>query len=520
MKSIDKFDLGNNKTSYLLLEEPCILSTDVIGEYLNFDYYNPVYLKTLRKIEKIGKLAQLEPDVAKVTRITGWDTTKHVQYLDEEIEDVSEGIPFLRVQNVLPFKIDIEFAETKYITKEAHKKLKNSQIKPGDIVMTITGRVGSACVKPNGFRECNASQEVVRIRPKDGYDPYYLVAFLNSDLGKHQLQRLQTGSSRPRTLIKNVRKIKIIPPSTNTEKLIIKNVQNLESEIKRIENEIANHEEQIRHFITQRFNIQPSLKEWKYFEADIKERFDVKYYDPKIKQFQSYMKSKSKELSFKYVPLKEIVTFPAKIEKDSTGKIIRYNRWDPRKKPSPDGRITPNSIFKHVRISNMDYRYCEITSYSEYMGKEAPGRARVVLYENDIITATSGSATGTPRHKTGIVTMEFDRSIATTGFTKLRIKNDENGKPLVLPYYLVGLLRSDFVLDDIKRRTRGSTIPNINEDDLLDVMVPVPLDDNIQKVMADKIEELIKTLKSKLNELEEKKISLIQELEDLFLLPN
>ena len=50
-------------------------------------------------------------------------------------------------------KAILEFAETKYITKEAHEVLKTSQIKPDDIVLSITGNVGNACVVPEGFRE-------------------------------------------------------------------------------------------------------------------------------------------------------------------------------------------------------------------------------------------------------------------------------------------------------------------------------------------------------------------------------
>jgi len=522
MTYLNSFIIAEGKKVEILEENPVVLSIDILGSNFNFNYYNPQYLSTIRDIEEVEKerIVQLEPDIAKVTRITGWSTTEHVQYLDEEKDDISTAIPFLRVQNVLPYKIDLEYAETKYITKEAHEQLKTSQIKPGDVILTITGfgSVGNACVVPDGFRECNASQEIVRIRVKNKLSPHYLVAFLNSALGRHQLWRLQTGSSRPRTLIKNVRKIKIIlPKDGDAEKVVVEKAKHIENEIKRIEDKIRTCQIEISNLIATRLNFIITPKEWVYFDANLSERFDVKYYDPKINELYQAMELKSKEMGFECLTIGELVTIPKKPEKAISGKIIKYYRWDPSKRSSPDGKYSPDLFFKHVRISDVDYRFCEITSFSEYLGSEAPSRARIVLRNGDIITATSGSATGTEKHKTAVVTADFDGAIATTGFTNLTIRKDENGNPRVPPYYLVALLRSNFVLFDIKRRTRGATIPSINEDhDLLNVKVPLPSPEE-RVIIAETTHRLIHISKDEIAQLETMRSTITKEIEQLIL---
>ena len=520
MTPIDSFVIAKDKNVEVLEENPYVLSIDILGSNFNFDYYHPRYLSTFRDIEKVDekRVVQLEPILAKVTRITGWSTTEYVKYLDEEKDDLTHAVPFLRVQNVLPYKIDLEFAETKYITKEAHDVLTTSQIKPRDIVLTITGNVGNACVIPEGFRECNASQEIVRIRVTSRVNPYYLVAFLNSALGRHQLWRLQTGSSRPRTLIKNVRKIKVIlPKDDNAEKEIVEKSKYIEKEIKQIEEKIRTCQTEISELIATRLKFAIKPNEWIYFDTDVHERFDVKYYDPKINELYQAMETKSKEMSFECKTIGDLVTIPKKSEIDASGKIIRYYRWNPSKSSSPDGKYSPDLFFKHVRIADVNYRFCEITSFSEYLGSEAPSRARIILRNGDIITATSGSATGTERHKTAVVSADFDGAIATTGFVNLMIRKDENGNPIVPPYYLVALLRSNFVLFDIKRRTRGATIPSINEDyDLLNVKVPLPSPTE-RSIIAETTRRLIQTSKDEIIRLETMRSTITSEMEQIFL---
>ena len=60
---------------------------------------------------------------------------------------VSTGTPFLRSQNVRPFKIDL--TDVKYIDEEFTKELRKSELKPGDVAIVRTGYPGTCAVVPD-----------------------------------------------------------------------------------------------------------------------------------------------------------------------------------------------------------------------------------------------------------------------------------------------------------------------------------------------------------------------------------
>jgi type I restriction enzyme S subunit len=91
-----------------------------------------------------------------------------------------EGIPFLRSQNIAPFRLNVE--DIKYVPSEFHEKLRKSALHPGDVAVVRTGYPGTACVIPNTFRELNCADLVV-ITPSSKLNPYYLAAIFNSAWG-------------------------------------------------------------------------------------------------------------------------------------------------------------------------------------------------------------------------------------------------------------------------------------------------------------------------------------------------
>jgi type I restriction enzyme S subunit len=121
-----------------------------------------------------------------------------------------------------------------------------------------------------------------------------------------------------------------------------------------------------------------------------------------------------------------------------------------------------------VQIQDVDSELGQIVSSSEVLGKDAPSRARKVIRQGQILTGLSGSATGTLHHSTAIVPIEFNGSIASTGFGVLKTKQG------VDTHFVYFMLRSSYVLDEIKRRLTGATIPAINESCFLEIQLPLP----------------------------------------------
>jgi type I restriction enzyme S subunit len=91
-----------------------------------------------------------------------------------------DGIPFLRSQNIAPFRLSIE--DIKFVPREFHEKLRKSALHPGDVAVVRTGYPGTACVIPDTFEELNCADLVV-ITPSAELNPYFLAAIFNSAWG-------------------------------------------------------------------------------------------------------------------------------------------------------------------------------------------------------------------------------------------------------------------------------------------------------------------------------------------------
>lgn len=97
-------------------------------------------------------------------------------------EYVESGVPFLRSQNVRPFRFDP--SELKFISPAFHAKLKKSALRPMDVVVTRSGaNTGQCCIIPPHLTEANCSDLVI-IRPSERINPWYLMYVLNSDWGR------------------------------------------------------------------------------------------------------------------------------------------------------------------------------------------------------------------------------------------------------------------------------------------------------------------------------------------------
>lgn len=93
---------------------------------------------------------------------------------------VPEGIPFLRSQNISPFRLNLD--GIKFIPPAFHQRLKKSALRAGDVAVVRTGYPGTACVIPEALGEANCADLVV-ITPSPDLNPHFLAAIFNSAWG-------------------------------------------------------------------------------------------------------------------------------------------------------------------------------------------------------------------------------------------------------------------------------------------------------------------------------------------------
>jgi type I restriction enzyme S subunit len=74
-------------------------------------------------------------------------------------EYCEDGIPFLRSQNVQPFRVDTR--DVKFVDEIFHRKLKKSALTAGDVVVVRTGYPGTAALVPDSLPVANCADLVV-----------------------------------------------------------------------------------------------------------------------------------------------------------------------------------------------------------------------------------------------------------------------------------------------------------------------------------------------------------------------
>lgn len=129
------------------------------------------------------------------------------------LEYVDEGILFLRSQNILPFRLNLEPNQVKYISKDFNKKISKSKLYPGDIAIVRTGYPGTACVIPESFEEVNCSDLVI-VRPhKLKVNSTYLCYYINSPVGKGAIFGSLVGAAQQHFNVAVAKKMKLrLPP--------------------------------------------------------------------------------------------------------------------------------------------------------------------------------------------------------------------------------------------------------------------------------------------------------------------
>jgi len=126
-----------------------------------------------------------------------------------------------------------------------------------------------------------------------------------------------------------------------------------------------------------------------------------------------------------------------------------------------DPRRWGTDTFEYIEISDIDAHTC--LSYSKrIMTEETPSRARRLVQTGDVLVSTVRPERGT----VGVVGPHQAGAVCTTGLAVLR----PNG---IDPLTLACLLKTEFVIAQLMRNNVGIAYPAINEECLLNVLLPI-----------------------------------------------
>ena len=405
-----------------------------IEDRLSTDSFTEAYLKWKEHCSLSSNFKMIKIKDISVSINIGFTSKRNYQ---------NDGIKFLNISNIEPFNFNLE--NVKYISKETHEDLKKSQLKSGDVLLTITGTVGDSVVVPSNFGEANISANIVALRLKKSFDSYYLSTFFNSTYGKLQTKGSSKSNVWSNLGVQQVREIEIPIPSPEIQKYIgdkVRKAEELREEAKTLQKEIdilLEVDMLLKEETDKVYNIYDSKINWTN-EINIEDRIDPNFYQKK---------------------------YISTIEKLGNNKV-RLEKYVRITKT----RYQTGNINKYIEISSINNSFGTIDEVEELRPEEIPTSAKYQVKEGDILV----SLVRPTRKAISIVTKEYDNAICTGGFAVLQSK----GKVPV--EFLTAVLRTNFVGIQFERYCAGSTYPTINEDDVVKVFIPMYSENQINKI--------------------------------------
>ncbi len=108
---------------------------------------------------------------------------------------LEDGIPFIRSLNVRMRRF--QFGEIVFIDESTHQAMKNTQVKPNDVLLNITGAsIGRVACAPADLVTANVNQHVSIIRPLADLDNRFVMYWLSQPAIQDFINNAQKGATR------------------------------------------------------------------------------------------------------------------------------------------------------------------------------------------------------------------------------------------------------------------------------------------------------------------------------------
>jgi type I restriction enzyme S subunit len=130
-----------------------------------------------------------------------------------------EGMVFVTSENVRDGYMDL--SNPKFLPIEFHKKLKNSQLQQGDILINIVGAsIARSCQYISQYEYANINQAVCLFRVKDCISKDYILQYFQNPNVITRLLDSQGGSARPNLSLTDLRNFLFVLPGKKEQQKI------------------------------------------------------------------------------------------------------------------------------------------------------------------------------------------------------------------------------------------------------------------------------------------------------------
>jgi len=457
--------MGNTK---ILSKNPLCFVPKTIKNLDRIDcsWSNPEVSDLLKKLDNIAlKPGYTNEPLGRIAEVKGGKRLpKGTLYPETDFAT----IPYLRVTDIINNKVDL--SNCAYISEAVHKTIKQYQLKERNVVISIVGTIGEVGILEQKIDKCNFNENMAKIVVRDEKQiyPYYLCYFLDSSLGKRQIERLTVGALQYKLSLSSVRSIKIVyPESLDSQERIVAEVQKYENKARGNLQEYKKLVKKIKNLVFEKLNIDlKGLRKDKTFRLgpdEIKDpgsRIDVPFNSTYLKELRNKIQSYSHDKSSNLI----------NIQKKGTVPFTEY--------------------YNLVELDDIDEEIGEVINI-----KATPklGSDKILFREGEILISKLQPEKG----KIVIVNKELNGCVGSNELIPAKLKSNK-----VTNEFLWIILRSRYILDQWEHQITGSSRMRIGRQELLNTLLPIPkpeVQEEIVKETQEKL-EMAKQLKREYEE--------------------
>ena len=389
-------------------------------------------------------------------KVLGNNETQKLSDISDDITDgtrikrayVDHGV---RIINVGDYKDGQVYLESlKSISKNGLKD--RDFVMENDVLITAVGKSGQVIRVTPDLEYAVISSDIIRVRLKKPSTAIGLVTYLNSEAGQFAVEAIKSGLLN-RISIKDIRDLEVPKYycELNKDNLEVskhkQDVNRLYEECLKIFDKYIIQDENL--FKTPNFTYIDSIE----LDSD---RLDPKHYTYAQSALYKMIQCDS-----------DIVCWKSLGEMVGIKKAIR---------PS----LNESQEIDYINISNVEAKTSVINSFERDLFKNLSSRIRYVLEENEIVTAKSGSTTGTEKHVSAVVKGKYAGMMASDAFYNI--------EPLdIEPFYLLFLLKQPIILKQIDAGSTGLYFKTINKKEFESIRIP-----RLRKIEEERIGILMK----------------------------
>lgn len=368
--------------------------------------------------------------------------------LGEDFSDDGD-VPYIRTRDFTSGYID--YPELKKISEKVSNEIQSYQIYKDEVLISIVGTIGAISILDKCFERCNFTENAAKIVCSNKLNPYYLYAFLLSQIGQRQLKRLTVGGVQPKLPLYAVEEIKILLPDKQTQQ----KVEQIVKEAFRFKNEAEEERREASQIL------ENSIKE--FFVTDNKKIFwkwsnDIEIVKTLEPNFWKKTISSKKHSSIKF------------------GDIFNY-----QKGTEVGSALYQDIGIPFVRVSDLgdleiqfgnSSKYINETLFDELKAQFQPHKGEL-LFSKD---ATIGLITKVETE---------EKQIISSGILRLQIKYKDFDAD-----FLTAFLANKFINQEFVKNSTGSIIKHLNTNKLAGMELPL-VNKQVQNEISNKIKSFI-----------------------------